>query len=320
MSRARGGCLVLACLALLGAAALLVVPEPELAPPSPWISDAGLSPGYLEWGGGRIRYLRAGAGPPVVLLHGFASSAYTWKDVMPALARTHAVVAFDFPGFGDSSIPRPADAAAFPGLVVAVMDALGIPRASLVGNSLGGAVAVAVAAAHPDRVERLVLVDSAGFNFAAADRPLLLRAAGSRPVAGLLEGLPLKRRVVALGLRQVFHDDRRVTDERIDEYTRPMLRPGALVAAAELLRGRLPGAFAEQVRRVRAPTLVVWGGEDRWIPVAHAWRFAEAIPGAEVTVIDGCGHVPQEERPEETAAAIAGFLEKGSARIRPGTD
>ena len=172
---------------------------------------------------------------------------------------------------------------------------------------------MAVAAEHPERVERLVLIDAAGFNLAAADRPWLLRAMGSRAMAGILEGLPLKRRVVALGLRQVFHDDTRVTDERIDAYARPMMRPGAVVAAAELLGSRVPGGAVEQVGRVRAPTLVVWGREDRWIPVDHARRFAEAIPGAEVAILDGCGHVPQEERPEETAALILAF-------IRPGAD
>ena len=92
-----------------------------------------------------------------------------------------------------------------------------------------------------------------------------------------------------------------------------MLRPGAMVAAAELLGSRLPGSFEALARRVRAPTLVLWGGEDRWIPVAQAWRFKAAIPGAAVIVIDGCGHVPQEERPEETAALVLDF-------IRPGAD
>ena len=313
MTRARAGCLGAAFLALAGLAALTLVPEPALPPPRPWIFDAGLSLGYLDMGGWRIRYVAAGEGPPVVLLHGLASSAYTWKDAMPALARTHTVIAFDFPGFGDSSIPRPLDAADYPGVTLAVMDRLGIARATLVGNSIGGAVAAVVAAEHPERVDRLVLVDAVGFNLAGADRPWLLRVMGSRVVAALAEALPLRRRVVALGLRQVFHDDTRVTDERVDDYARPMMRPGAMVASAELLRSSIPGGVVERLGRVRAPTLVVWGREDRWIPVGDAKRFADAIPGAQVVVIDGCGHVPQEERPEETAAAILAF-------IRPGTD
>jgi pimeloyl-ACP methyl ester carboxylesterase len=268
--------------------------------------------GDLDLGGWRIRYVRAGVGPPVLLLHGLAASVYTWKDALPALAASHEVIAFDFPGFGDSSIPRPLDAASYPGVTLAVMDRLGIARASLVGNSIGGAVAATLAADHPERVDRLVLIDAVAFNLADADRPWLLRLMGSRVLAGLIERLPLKRCVVALGLRQVFHDGTLVTRERIDAYARPMMRPGAMVASAELLRSALPGGIVERLGRVRAPTLVVWGREDRWIPVRDARRFADAIPGARVVVLDGCGHVPQEERPEETAAAILEFIRSGT--------
>lgn len=261
--------------------------------------------------GAELQVATAGSGPPVVLLHGFASSVYTWKDVIRALAASHDVIALDFPGFGDSSIRRPADAAALPGVVLGVLDRLGIARASLVGNSLGGGIAVLVAAEHPARVERLVLIDSAGFNLEAGDRPWLLRVVGSAAVARALEGAPIRRRLVKVGLRQVFHDDRLVTDERVDEYAAPMMRPGAVTAAAELLRTPIPGTIAARVGAVRAPTLVLWGREDAWIPAAHAERFAAAIPGATVRVLDGCGHLPQEEKPAETAAAILEFLARG---------
>jgi pimeloyl-ACP methyl ester carboxylesterase len=115
----------------------------------------------------------------------------------------------------------------------------------------------------------------------------------------------VRRRLVAAGLRQVFHDDALVTDERIDEYEAPMARPGAVAAAAELLGGA-PGPFP--IAAVRAPTLVLWGRDDRWIPPAHAARFAEAVPGARVEMIDACGHVPQEEQPAVVGALLAGFL------------
>ena len=213
-----------------------------------------------------MRYVRTGSGPPVVLLHGFASSLYTWKDVLPALAASHDVVAIDLPGFGGSSIPRPLQGASYPGVVLAVMDHLGLRRASLVGNSLGGSVAVAVAAEHPERVDRLVLIDSAGFNFAAGDRPWILRLLAAPGVAALAERLPVRRRLVAAGLRQVFFDDALVTEERIDEYAAPMLRPGAARAAAELLSAPGPPDFAALLARVRAPTLVVWGREDTLDP------------------------------------------------------
>ena len=306
MKSRRAGCGALLLVAALAAAWLLLVPEPAPGPVGGWMAAARVATAFVDTGGVRVRYVRAGSGPSVVLLHGFASSLYTWKDVLPALAADHDVIALDFPGFGGSQVPRPLDAATFPGVVLAVMDQLGVRRASLVGNSLGGAVAVGIAADHPERVDRLVLVDSAGFNFAPRDRPLLLRLVGAPGMASLLERLPIRRRMVEAGLRQVFANDALVTRERVDEYTVPMLRPGAVRAASEVLGRLAPSEFP--VARVRVPTLVIWGREDRWIPLAHAGRFVAAIPGSRLEVIDACGHVPQEEQPAAVAALLARFL------------
>jgi len=302
----RAGCAVAAL--LLALAGLLLLPESPPGPVGGWMMRAGVAPVFVDVPGARVRYVRKGSGPPVVLLHGFASSLYTWKDVLPALAAGHDVVAIDLPGFGGSSIPRPLQAASYPGVILAVMDRLGLDRASLVGNSLGGSVAVAVAEEHPERVNRLVLIDSAGFNFRARDRPWILRLVAAPGVASAAERLPVRRRLVAAGLRQVFFRDDLVTEERIDEYAAPMLRPGAARAAAELLAAPGPADFAAVAARVRAPTLVVWGREDTWIPVAHASRFTAAISGATAVVLEECGHTPQEEKPAEVAALLRKFL------------
>src|SRR6266704_6842883 len=110
-----------------------------------WPKAAGLEPRFETLSGLRIRYVRAGDGPVVVLLHGFASSIFTWKDVLPGLARSRTVVALDFPGFGESEQPRDLDVGIYPGIVLGLMDRLGIVRATLVGNSMGGAVATVLA-------------------------------------------------------------------------------------------------------------------------------------------------------------------------------
>jgi pimeloyl-ACP methyl ester carboxylesterase len=292
---------------LLGLALLLRGERPP-GPTGAWMAAAGLSPRFETVEGVRLRYVRGGSGPAVLLLHGFASSIFTWRDVMPALARQHDVVAVDFPGFGGSEIRPDLAPSDYPRLVVGLMDRLSIPRASLVGNSMGGGVAVVIAARHPDRVDRLALIDSAGYNFSDGDRPWILRAAGSKPVARIIEALPVRRALVTLGLRQVFHDDRLVTAERIEEYVAPLLRPGAVAAAQSLLARRDDMGVPALAGGIRAPTLVIWGQEDEWIPVQHADRFLAAIPGSRKVVIEGCGHLPQEERPAEVARLLEELL------------
>jgi pimeloyl-ACP methyl ester carboxylesterase len=177
---------------------------------------------------------------------------------------------------------------------------------------MGGAVAVGIAGDRPERVERLVLIDAAGFNLEPGERPWLLRLLAS-PIGAVVVGLPKKRSIVALALRQVFHDDGKVTPHRVDEYLAPLERPGAFDSARSLLssQGAAGPPFREQAGRVRAPTLVVWGRDDEWIPLAQANLFLRSIPDSRLRVIDACGHVPQEEQPEETAAALLAFLGAG---------
>lgn len=299
--------------------ALLLWPEAKPGPTGGWLKAAGLEPRFAELAGVRVRYVEAGAGPPVVLLHGFASSIYTWKDVLPALARERRVVALDFPGFGQSD--QPADLAfdLYPRVVLGLLDRLEIARASLVGNSMGGAVSVVVAGTRPDRVERLVLIDAAGFNMGAGDEPWILRLFTAWPLNVLLERLPVRGFLVRRALHQVFHDPSLVTAERFDEYLTPLLRPGAMAAIRSLMSDRRlrDGRVADLVPQVKEPTLVLWGREDRWIPVANADRFASAIPGSRKVVLEACGHVPQEERPEEIARLLGEFLDAWEPSSRP---
>jgi pimeloyl-ACP methyl ester carboxylesterase len=290
---------------VLAVVVFVLWPVPFAHDTGTWMASAGVEPRYETVDGLRLRYVRKGHGPPALLLHGLASSLYTWKDVLPALAAHHDVIAMDLPGFGDSAVPPHATGDRVLRSVVGLMDRLGIARASIVGNSLGGAIAVTIAARAPARVDRLVLVDAAGYNFALADRPLLLRMAGAIP-APVLEALPV-RPMVTLGLRQVFHDDRLVTPDKVAEYVAPMRRPGASAALHELLLGTGDLGFPGVIRGVRAPTLIVWGRYDTWIPPRDAARFAADIPGARIVFVEA-GHMPQEERPSETAVLIEEFL------------
>jgi len=261
--------------------------------------------------------VRSGTGPAVVLLHGFGSSIYTWKEVLPGLARTRTVVALDFPGFGESDQPAELSFEVFPKVVRGLLDKLGVGPATVVGNSLGGAVATVLAAQSPERVDGLVLIDAAGFNLEESERPFILRLAATAPGAALFERLPVRGRLLRLGLRQVFHDPALVTRERFNEYLAPFLRPGASASILSLLRSRTfrPALVAELAPKVKAPTLVLWGREDGWIPVEQADRFVAAIPGARKVVFDACGHLPQEERPADVLRWLQEFPESGAASV-----
>lgn len=306
--------------AALAGALILWVAQGERAPgpTGAWMLRADVTPRLAEADGLHVRYVRRGAGPPVVLIHGIASSIYTWADVIPALARRHDVIALDLPGFGASDIP-----ADFPGdryvrVLAAFLDRLGLRRVSLVGHSLGGAVASAFAAAHPERVDRLVLADAAGFNLAQEDRPWLLRMTSAPGVGALMEKLPIRRRLVTVGLRQVFYEDARVTPEKVAEYAAPLSRPGASRFIGDLLRSTATMGLPEAIGRIRAPTLVVWCAHDTWVPLRDADRFVSAISGARKAVIEGCGHMPQEERPQEFVALVDEFV-RAPAQAAEGT-
>jgi pimeloyl-ACP methyl ester carboxylesterase len=237
------------------------------------------------------------------------SSIYTWKDVLPALGTDHDVIAVDLPGFGGSDIPGRFELALYPRVVFGLLERLGVGRAAVVGNSLGGAVAVMMAAQRPEAVDRLVLIDAAGFNLEPRDRPWVLRAAGRPEFAQMTEAFPaLLRPLLRLGLRQVFHDEALVTPERLNEYAVPLRREGAsrFVHAVLTSGGRI--RFEESVRAVRAPTLVLWGEQDAWIPVRDGERFARAIPGTGLVTLPSCGHLPQEEKPREVVRLLRQFL------------
>ena len=304
-------------LLLLVLLALLFWPEAKAGPTGAWLRAAGLEARFETVEGLRIRYVRSGKGPVVVLLHGFASSIYTWKDVLPGLASTRTVVALDFPGFGESDQPPDLRFEVLPKVVRGLMDKLGVGPATLVGSSLGGAVATVLAAQSPERVGALVLIDSAGFNLKASDRPLILRLAASPAGAAVFERLPIRGRLLKLGLRQVFYDPALVTGERFNEYLAPLLRPGAPASALSLLTSRAldPGLMADLAPKVKAPTLVLWGREDGWIPVEQADRFVAAIPGARKVVFEACGHLPQEERPADVLRWLQEFPESGGASV-----
>jgi pimeloyl-ACP methyl ester carboxylesterase len=275
-----------------------------------WLAAQQLSPRYQEVAGLRVRYVRAGSGPPVLLLHGLGSSMFTWRHLLPALAADHDVVALDFPGFGGSDQPADLRAEIYPTVVAGICERLGLGRVSVVGSGMGGTMAVIFAAFRPDRVERVVLLDPSGFRMQLADQPLPLRVATTRPAMAMAETLRLRRSVVQLGLGQLFFDPGLVTADGVEEYLAPLTRPGSMQSIHSVLH-TYPLSnddFGALVRRVRAEALLIWGRQDKWIPVSHLERYTAGLPRSRALVLDRCGHLPHEEQPQAVAAAVRGFL------------
>lgn len=294
-------------LALMAGALLVLLPAERVPPTGQWLARVGLTPLTVRVGRLDIRYVRKGQGETLILVHGLASSIYTWSDVIEPLSRSFDVIALDLPGFGASSQPADLSFEELAGAVPGLMDTLGVTRAHLVGNSLGGAVSLLVAARRPARVDHVVILDSAGFRMKREERPFMIRFLGSRAAGFLGDRLPIRRVLATATLRHLIHDDTRVSAERIDEYTAPLLRPGALVSARSLLTSPLDERFVPELGAIEAPTLVVWGRFDPWLPQEDADRFVSAIKGARKVTVE-TGHMPQEERPAEIARLVGEFL------------
>ena len=251
---------------------------------------------------------------PIVLLHGTSASLHTWDGWAQALRGKHRVIRFDLPAFGLTGpftgrfAGQAYTGANYASFVLAVLDRLGVQRATIAGNSLGGEVAWRVAAAAPQRVARLVLVDAGGYPLSGAGIPVGWQIA-RLPVLGRLTEHFLPRPIVVQGLVAVYGDPKKVTEPLVDRYVELTLRAGNRAALVQRAQTWVPTEGVDHVRGVTAPTLILWGGLDRLIPPANAQRFAADIPGSRVQVFDDLGHVPHEEDPARTVAAVQAFLQ-----------
>lgn len=267
----------------------------------------------MEIAGAKVRVRIEGPedAPPVILMHGFIYSLETWDAWAAALEADHRVIRFDLLGHGLSGPDpqqrySPEERAAFLG---DVMDALGVERAIIGGNSLGGLAAWRFAAAAPERVAALIMVSpgayaAEGVGEGPVSPPppleLFLRTA---PDAG-----------VAATLANIYGDDSKITPERIKLIGEMMRQPGngeAFVQSVEEFS--LPDP-EPMLKSITAPTLILWGAADAIIPPGDGRKMAAAIPNAKLIYYDGVGHTAQEEAPEETIADVRAFLAEVESR------
>ena len=261
------------------------------------------------------RYLTAGEGPPLLLLHGVGDNAFDWQWVMPALAHTYQVYALDLPGSGGSAKPLPDYSPAFfTRFATAFLNALGVERAAVVGNSLGGLVGLRLALSDPERVATLGLVSSGGLGreVTYALRSLALPGFGKLAVAwGKRRPGALQR---ALGRSALlFAHPSRVPREWIKEQYRLARLPGFLEAQLATVRAQvgLRGqreVLVDRLSHLKVPTLVVWGARDRVLPYSQGQEAAARLPEGTLELVPDCGHAPHVEQPERFVSGLGEVL------------
>jgi 4,5:9,10-diseco-3-hydroxy-5,9,17-trioxoandrosta-1(10),2-diene-4-oate hydrolase len=267
--------------------------------------------------GTTTQYLEAGAGPPLLLLHGHEQSATSWRWVIPGLASTHRVLALSLPGHGDTDpmADRHSPGSDLTPFVAAFLDTLDIdPPIHVVGHSAGGAIALRLAVADPQRIRTLTLVDSAGLGREV--HPLL--ALDTLPIIGELAimisrmpGGDLGR--TSMSTTMLFAQPWRAPAEFLTEHHALGRRPGQLEASTTMARALFGPAGQRQILLDRlptltTPTLVLWGGCDYVLPVHQAQAAVNLLPTGRLSVFPDCGHLPHVEQPDRFAAVLRDWL------------
>ena len=260
---------------------------------------------YLEVEGTRVRYVDVGEGPPVVLLHGFASSIENWLTVMPKLVRDHRVIAIDLRGFGWTDRPvADYSPAAQAKLLKAVLDERKVNKVSIVAHSWGSSVALAFALAYPAQVDRLALYDAWVYD---SQLPSMFHMARAKGLGEVLFGLFYSERYedrITLG----FYDPDMVSQALVDDVERAFDRPGTRAAALETVRGMRFDEMELKYKTITAPTLLLWGREDLVTPVAIGEKLVRQLPNARLNVYPRCGHFPMLEAISESTRDLDAFL------------
>jgi len=278
---------------------------------------ARIKPRAITIDGDRVVYRTAGKGPVLLLVHGMAGSSMTWRHVMPALAKRFTVLAPDLLGQGQSDKPRGEySLGAHANTLRDMMDILGYQRATVVGQSLGGGVAMQFAYQFPERCERLVLVDSGGLGREVTFYLRMLTVPGFEAIFPLFCTPRLRDagNRVATWLGRAGVRSTPASQEIWRSYT-SLADAASRRAFFRSLRdvidssGQAVSALGRLYRAAQLPTLIVWGAQDPFIPVSHAITAHKAIPGSRLEIFDGVGHYPHCEAPERFVEVLVDFID-----------
>jgi pimeloyl-ACP methyl ester carboxylesterase len=261
--------------------------------------------------GSRVNYVEMGQGPPVVLVHGLSGCWQNWLENIPHLAKRHRVIALDLPGFGESELPQEEiSIQGYGRFVDAFLGEIGVEHGALVGNSMGGFIAAETAISHPSRVDRLVLVSAAGLmrvgkrRLGALERAARLFHPATAAFLARREHLvrrPKLRRAMLYGVAQY---PERLAPELSYEVASGAGKPGFLDALSAIM----DYYFRDRLPEISVPTLIVWGRNDRVVPVSGAYAYEKLISGSRRVIFEETGHVPMLERPARFNELVEEFI------------
>ncbi len=265
-----------------------------------------------EIAGDRISYFRAGAGPPLLLLHGLLGGSFCWRRNMEALSQCHTVFAVDMPGHGESDAPCHLDCSmpAQAGRVSALLERLKLEAVDVVGCSWGGAIAMLLAA-HSAKVRSLVLAAPVNpwSNFGTGRIRFLIGRLGS---AFLQTVWPVSGPLYRIALARMYGDPRWLTPETVEGYRSIVMRPGRVKNILKTLRSweKDVNALRAEIPKIKARSLLIWGTRDGAVDLRSAEALKQALPQCQLKIIEGAGHLPFEETPEEFNWLVLNFVER----------
>ena len=262
---------------------------------------------FLVFDNALVHYRDEGSGSPLFLIHGAFSSLHTFDGWVENLKDDFRLIRIDLPGFG---LSEPRDDHEYTiemyiRCIEAVARILKVDTFSIAGSSLGGWLAWEYAFTHPQQVEKLILIDSAGY-LDEKSIPLPFRMART-PFVNKIVRYIIKRNVLEVFLKQVYGDDSKITPQLVDRYYDLFSREGNPEAFFAMVNRKFKD-HTPHLREIKAETLIMWGEKDEWLPVANGYRFLADLPNAKMIIYEELGHIPMEEDPEGTAEDAREFL------------
>jgi len=262
----------------------------------------------IDLGGCSLHYIDIGSGEPVVLVHGFAETTYSWHENVPTLREAgFRLIMVDQPGHGQSGVPGGPHALTLEnqaGAIVELTEHLGLRKFNIIGHSTGGSIALFIMINHPGRVQQAVVIDPVCFKPPAVQ---LLKIPGMEFLANVFGG----RWSIRTGLEDAYYDGYRVDDALVDEYSRPLARPEYYRTLISLEKQFYSPGFqkmTESYGRIQAPVLIIWGKEDTWLPREQGTMLHGQMESSALQVIEDCGHIPHQECPEKVNPLMVMFF------------